>query len=107
MLTITTNFDQVTKRLNDLSKRAQELDGEHVVPLAELMPPEFMSECSSFQSLDELFKASPFTIDSPEDFKAIPDADWDQFIAQHTSYETWQEMQQAAAKQWTLKKLKL
>jgi hypothetical protein len=71
------------------------------------MPPEFVSACSSFSNLEEMFKASPFKIDSPEDFKAIPDADWDKFIAEHTSFSTWQEMQQAAAKQWTVKQLKL
>lgn len=62
MLKITSNFDQVTKRLNDLSRRAEDLDGEHTVQLAELMPPEFVSSCSSFPNLEEMFKASPFKI---------------------------------------------
>ncbi len=105
MLKVTSNFGEVSKRLNDLAQRARDLDGQHSVPLPELMPPDFVSGCSSFATVDELFAASPFKLDSPEDFKAIPDAEWDEFIAANTSFTSWEEMQGAAVKAWTAKRL--
>lgn len=98
-------LDELSRKIKDLAKRAQDLDGQHEVPLAELMPPEFVSGCTSFASLEELFEASPFKIDSAEDFKAIPDAEWDTFIAESTSFASWQEMQKAAVQARTAKRL--
>lgn len=101
-VTQTGNFKE---RLADLSRRASELHGEQNIPLSELMPPEFVSAHSEVPSLQELFDASPFTISSIEDFKAIPDAAWDTFIDEKTSFSTWREMQEAAVRDWTRKKL--
>ncbi len=90
-------FDELRKRLEGMAERARQLDGkEEVVPLAELMPSAFVAEHSSFASLEELFSASPFKIDSVDDFKAIPDAEWDAYIASKTSFSSWEEMQHEA-----------
>ena len=93
------------ERLADLSRRANELHGQQNIPLSELMPPEFVSAHSELSSLQELLDASPFTIASVEDFKAIPDDAWDSFIKEKTSFSTWREMQEAAVREWTRKKL--
>lgn len=96
-------FDDLAKQMDDLAQRAKDLDGPHNVPVAELMPPEFISKCSSFETIDALFEASPFKIESAEDFAAIPDDAWDEFIVQNTSFESWEAMQQEAATEWTTK----
>jgi hypothetical protein len=100
-------FKGVKRKLEDLSRRAKELDGSHEIILSELMPPEFVSGCSKFSSLQELFTASGFKIDSIEDFKAIPDDEWDAFIQGATPYENWEEMNTSAIRVWTRKKLSL
>ncbi len=102
-----TGMDGIKRRLEDLSRRAQELHGNHNVPLSELMPPEFISNCSQFTSLEAMFTASNFKIESIEDFKAIPDDEWDAFIVDNTSYSSWEEMQQDAMKAWVGKQLGL
>lgn len=93
------------KRLDDLAQKSRELAGQHQIPLSELMPGDFIGASSSFVSLEELFAASPFEIHSLDDFKAIPDEDWDRFISTNTSFATWAEMQQAAIREWTRQKL--
>jgi hypothetical protein len=91
--------------LANLSQRANALGGQHEIPLTELMSPEFVANCSSYATLQELFAASPFEINSIDDFKSIPDTDWDLFIGEHTSFSSWHEMQQAAVREWTRQKL--
>ena len=96
----------VQDRLSGLAKKARELDGQQqTIALPDLMTDDFVEAHSQHGSLQELFDASPFTIDSIEDFKAIPDADWDVFIADQTDFETWEEMQTEAVKQLLIRQL--
>ncbi|WP_328222445.1 hypothetical protein [Aeromonas caviae] len=87
------NLKQLQENLKKVSETTQ-------VTLAELMPHLFISNCSKFTSLEELFESSGFKIDSPEDFAAIPDDEWNIFIKENTTYEDWSEMQQAAAAEY-------
>lgn len=98
---------ELQKKLGDLAKSAEALDGQHQVPLTDLLNPAFISSCSKFSSVEELFDASGLKIESTEDFKAIPDTEWDSFIKSNTTYENWLEMQTSAAAQWTKSKLGL
>lgn len=100
-------IQHVQKKLSDLSGRIKQLDGNHNVPMSELLTPEFLSGCSKFHSLTELFTGSGFSIKSQEDFKAIPDDEWDRFIRLNTSFAGWREMLHAATAAWTKKKLAL
>lgn len=100
-------FDELERKLNDLADRAKRLDGTHNVPISELLTPGFLAGCSRFASADQMFQASGFKIESADDFKAIPDAEWDMFIKNNTSFGSWQEMLQAAGAEWTRKQLGL
>ena len=101
-------FDEVQKRLDDMAKRAAELDGkQQQVPLSELLNDRFIAEHSSFASFDELLAASPFKVETKEDFEAIPDAEWNAYIAANTSFESWEEMQHQAAGEYLAKQIGL
>jgi hypothetical protein len=86
--------------LKELTRKASELDGNRNIPLPELLTPEFLASCSRFGSADEMFNVSGFHIESADDFKAIPDAEWDDFISKNTSYSRWEEMLKAAVGNW-------
>lgn len=100
-----TGLDEAQRKLNDFARRAESLAGTRNVPLPELLTPDFLRRCSKFHSADEMFEASGFKIDSMEDFKAIPDAEWDQFIHTNTSFSTWEAMLREAGGAWAKKQL--
>jgi hypothetical protein len=101
-------FDDVQRRLDDMAKRAAELDGkQQEVPLSKLLNDDFIAEHSSFASFDELLAASPFKVETKEDFEAIPDAEWNTYIAANTSFESWEEMQHQAAGKYLIKQIGL
>lgn len=102
-LTVKENF----KPLEDLVRRARELEGQRSVSVTALLTPEFLSSCSRFASADEMFAASGFRIESAEDFNAIPDAEWDGFISSNTSYSDWKRMLQVASGEWAKRQLGL
>lgn len=98
-------LDELTKQLNDLRNRTNELDGEHPISFSELFTDDFVSRFTDYQSLDEMFNDSGFKIDSMEDFQSIPDELWNEFIRTHSQFNCWEEMRDAAMNEWTAKQL--
>ena len=66
--------------LERLQSNARSLHGTHHVPISDVLTNAFIQEHTRHQSVDEWFAASPFTIESQEDFQAIPDAEWDTYV---------------------------
>lgn len=94
-------FDQLEK----LQRRIEDLDGTHNVPFDEAFSPDFMVEFTDFSSIDEMLQASGYKADTPEDFAAIPDDDWDAFVSRSTRFATWEDMRAAAGERWVQKRL--
>ena len=100
-----TGLDEIQRKLEDMSRRAQSISGTQNVPIPELLTPEFLRQCSRFNSASDFFEASGFKVETSEDFAAIPDDEWDEFIRANTSYATWKTMMGEAVKGWTAKKM--
>jgi hypothetical protein len=84
------------KGLDKLKKNLENLGETHEVGLSEIMTADFIAACSAFSGLDQLFSASGFKVESAEDFKAIPNNEWEEFIVNNTTFESWKAMQKAA-----------
>lgn len=95
----------MNRKLEDLKRKAEALDGEHEIPFSELFSSEFMTRYTDFASLDEMFQASGFVIESQDDFKAVPDDEWENFIKTRTQFSSWKDMRVTALKEWTARKL--
>jgi hypothetical protein len=96
----------VQKRLKEFERKAQEMDGSDV-PLTDIITDEFVQRCSNYSSLSDLIDASGYSVESQEDFAAIPDEKWDGFIREKTSYQSWEEMLNAAGQEYMKKHLQL
>lgn len=101
------DFDGTVETLDDLRAAAEELDGENEVPMEEIFPGEFMEQHTRFASFDELLEESEWNVESQEDFEAIPDEPFDEYIAETTEFENWEEMYASSAKEWMKKELGL
>lgn len=102
-----TGFDKLSEKLKRMSNGLKELEGEHTIPLPDLLSPDFIRANSRFKDVNELFEASGFKIESAEDFAAIPDHEWDAHISSSTSFSSWHEMQKAAVTEMVKKKMGL
>jgi len=88
-----------------LRRNLEALGGRESVSFAELFTPSFMSRYTSFPTFEALLEASGFRVASPAELAAIPDADWDHFIATSTAFPNWQAMRQRAVTEWTKRQL--
>jgi len=98
-------LDETRHRLEDLQRRIEALEGEHKVSLTELFPADFLRKYTDFESLQEMFEAGRFVVDSREDFENIPEDQLNRFIAKRTQFSSWKEMRGAAIRDWLNRKL--
>lgn len=94
------------KGLNELSKRAKKLDGENIVSIDELFSKEFLEKYSAFSSFDEMIDMSGFKLENEEDFSKLSEnEDWEFFIIKNTSFNSFEEMENEAAKEYVFNQL--
>jgi len=97
-----TGLDEIQRKLERLRRNAQELDGTHEVPFTELFPDDFMRRNTQFQTMQQMLDASG--IDKPEEIQGEA---WSQFVADHSQFSDWQDMQKAAFTEYVRRKLNL
>lgn len=96
---------ELERKLNTLTRKIEGLGGEHSVPLPELFPPEFMRANTRFSTIEEMLEAKG--VKNAEEFKLLPDDEWDSFVTETTSLGSWEEMKGAGAKEWVSRRLDL
>ncbi len=100
-----TGLDSVKRSLADLSRRAQSLHGEHRVEFSELFSDDFMRRFTDFGTLDQMFAASGFKVESTADFERISADKWDAFVIKKTRCPSWEEMKAQAGSEWASRKV--
>lgn len=98
-------LDKLEKKLDDMQRAAKEIEQGEEVPFDVLFNQTFMSNNTQFSSFDEILEAGNFVVNSPEDFEAIPEDDFDKHIAKTTQFDTWGDMLNSAATDYAAKKL--
>lgn len=97
----------IERKLDKLAEKAKSLEGTNHVPLSELFPPSFMQRYTSFETLESMFASGGFSANTQEVWNAISPERLDVFVAQHTSFGSWQEMMSTAGSAWAGRQLGL
>lgn len=98
-------FDQFQKKINEIKNKLDSVEGTHSVSFAELFNEKFMQNHTAHPSIEAMFKASGFTVNSKEDFERIPDDAWEKLVISTTNFTSWLEMQRVAGKEYMINKL--
>jgi hypothetical protein len=97
------SFDN--RGLRRLQENLRAVSGTNEVPFPELFSPAFMRKHSSHDSIESLIRAGGWSVRSEQDFTAIPDAEWDAHVREHTRFPSWADMKRSAAEEWIAAKL--
>lgn len=106
----TKGLDELRRKVDELDGKMKALEGEHHVLFSELFPPQFLHQYTSFTSLDDLEQKAQqngFTLDTLSGFTATPQDKWDEFIAQHSQFGSWQEMMNVGAADYARRQISL
>ncbi|WP_430494087.1 hypothetical protein [Rossellomorea marisflavi] len=91
------------KQLKDIEKAAEELDGEHEVPLHELFTDSFLRKNTKFSSYEDFDSQEIF--EKYSTFEDIPDKELDEFVSTNTNFSGWGDMLDTAATEYASRKL--
>lgn len=98
-------LEELEDRLRELRTAADSADGSQEIPMDELLPSDFMQTHTEFDSLQEFFEESPWSVDSKEDFKAIPEGEFDEYVDETSGFSGWDAMLSAAAREWITRQI--
>lgn len=91
-------LDQFEKKLSDMSKKAESLNGEHEVPISN----EFVNSHSKYSSMRNLLDAGGFT-----SIEEANDDEFDEFINKNTDFQSWEEFLSTFAQEYFSRELGL
>jgi hypothetical protein len=97
-----TGMDEFQRKLRDLSRRAEKLDGTHNINFAELFPDSYVRSKTQFVSMQEMIDAGG--IEEQED---IQKPEWSTFVATNSKFDSWEAMLKDAGAEWAKRQLKL
>jgi hypothetical protein len=101
-------LDALQRELRKLQENARKLEGRSSVPFSELFDSGFMKTHTTFPDWESFALRSNLFKDgviSEENFKAIPDKDWDAWVAANSHFPDWKAMMEAAAVEYARRKL--
>ncbi|MEX0676634.1 MAG: hypothetical protein WD063_06135 [Pirellulales bacterium] len=88
--------------LKRLQRNAETFHGEHQVKLLEILSPQFMRSNTRFSSLEDMLSQCGIP---EESFGDMPIPDKDDLTRRNTKFQSWQEMINAGAIEYTKKQL--
>lgn len=98
-------LDEFMEKLDQIQQSAEEVSGTNEVPMPELFRPDFMQTYTEFETLEDFFDESPWTIESQEDFEEIPEDEFDEYVDEHTGFDSWEMMLKTAGREWMSRQL--
>lgn len=99
-------IEKFRRKLQTIGDRAEALDGSRV-SFADLFTPEFMSRHTTHETFEGMISVGGFSVESADDFLAIPDDEWDRHVAATTDFGDWAEMQSKAGTKWAVSQLRI
>lgn len=98
-------FEEMADQLDGLGDGAKSDDATSTVSFDELFPDNFMRTYTEYGSIETFFAESPWAVETEADFKRIPEAELDQYVTEHTGFNSWEAMLSVAAREWLNRRL--
>ncbi len=91
--------------LEDLAESLEKHANENERPVSmvsfkDLFTPSFMAKHTQFANFSELLIFGKFNVNSLEEFMALLDDKFDEFVKQTTQFQSWEEMQSTAVAEY-------
>jgi hypothetical protein len=101
-----TDLDDVYMLLQDLLRRVEQFELTHEPAAEDLFTPRFMLAHTAFDSFDQMVTAAGTVIvHSINELET--NEHWQRFVTGQTRFESWEEMREEAACEWTANELGL
>ena len=92
-------------QLGEMADNVGELEGENNVALEDLFTEQFMRQHTDTVSFEEFIENSQWEVESQEDFEAIPEDEFDEYVDERSDFDTWEDMFGAAGTEWIAREI--
>ena len=92
---------RMVKKLEHIGDK---VDGKH--SFNEMFPTEFMKEYTNYSDIDSFMNNCGFPYKTDDEFKAIPDDVFDDYVRNSSKFDSWHEMLNAAGEELVRRELK-
>jgi len=101
------DLDDLADQFGEMADNAEELEGENEVAFEELFTEQLMRQHTDVASFDEFLEQSQWEVESEEDFEAIPEDEFDEYVNENTDFESWEDMYGTAGTEWMAREIGL
>ena len=98
-------LDDLAEQFGEMADNAEELEGENTVSFEDLFAEEFMRKYTDVTSFESFIEQSQWQVESEEDFEAIPEDEFDEYVKANSDFESWEDMFGTAAKEWIAREI--
>lgn len=96
-------FGDLEKKMKQMGKNLQQLDGEHSITFDTLFNNSFMEKHTNHQTIGDFIEASKINAETADDFE--DNAELDAFVADNSKFASWSEMKIEAVGEYAKKQL--
>jgi hypothetical protein len=101
------DLDDLADQFGEMADNAEELDGENEVAFEDLFTEQFMRQHTDVTSFEEFIENSQWEVESEEDFEAIPEDEFDEYVNDHSDFDSWEDMLGTAGTEWMAREIGL
>jgi hypothetical protein len=100
-------YGDVSAVVDELHERATALSEEGADALGVVFPPSFMQRHTDVESFEAFVEESEWSVSSRAEFAAIPEGEFDEYVADRTAFGDFEEMLGQAGEEWMARQLGL
>jgi hypothetical protein len=89
-------LDTLADQFETMADNAERLQGENEVAFAELFTEQFMRQHTDVSSFEQYLENSQWEVESQEEFEAIPKDEFDEYVTNHSEFDSWEAMLETA-----------
>lgn len=90
-----------------MARNAEELHGENEVAFEDLFSEQFIQQHTDVTSFEAFVERSQWTVDSTEQFEAIPGDEFDEYVSNNSEFGSWESMLERAGTDWVAREIGL
>ncbi len=103
-------IDELLKKLQNIQKNIREMEKKDIkVPFVELFNPNFMQRYTDAKTIDEFLINSGLFPENPDEIteEMFESEEFNEYVKQHTQFNSWSEMLSKAGEEWVIRQLGL
>lgn len=96
--------DDLEEKLIEAAEKELDIHNNNEIPMGVLFPPGFMLTYTDYETFEGFLSDSSWEVNNQQDFRDIPNEEFDAYVRENTEFRDWEEMREIAGKEYVNRK---